>query len=152
MPEFDRTAACLAELSTMDDDTTAQIAEIAFVTQNDYGVLADLRKSIAAQYSAGHVERRDRWRVAGDVGTDVAGQGDQLPRFAAVTDIEYPRLDVGGSFDPGLGTVPVSGDATIGQVVESAVRTRLAMAAHALLTYLEDYADDKEADHEDTDG
>src|SRR4051794_6952783 len=96
MPEFDRTAAILAELESLNDDTTAQLAEITFATQDDHGSLEILRDSIADEYRQGNVDSRDLSTTARTVGADVAGRGDRMARFAAVYDIE--RLTVAAEY------------------------------------------------------
>jgi hypothetical protein len=151
MPEFDRTANIQDELRSLDDDTTAQLAEITFTSQDDQGTCRLLRESIAEEYRNGHAERRDRWWVAGTVGEDVAGRGDRMARFASVYDIEAMPIIIDIEHAGGLSAVSVSAGQTIGDVVCRALAVRLTHAAYQLMTYLEDHADSKEGEHEDTD-
>lgn len=146
MPEFDRRAAILAELDSLDDDTTAQLAGITFVTQEDHATLRLLRESIAEEYRTGRAETRDRYPVARAVGEDVAGRGHQMARFASISDIDtLPTTAT--AFDPGA--VQIAEDMRIGEIVAAALTLRLSQAAYELLGYLEDDADTKEADHPD---
>jgi hypothetical protein len=151
MPEFDRDAAILTELASLDDDATAQTAQITFRTQEDYGTCRVLRESIAEEYRNGRADDRNRWRTAEEIGADVAGRGDQMLRFAAMSDIGDLTVTYEHSGIPGTNEVPVNEGDDLDDVVSHALTVRLTHAAYQLLTYLEDVADDKEDDHVDTD-
>lgn len=146
MPEFDRTAVILAELASLDDVATAQIAEITFVTQEDHGVLRTLRESLAEEYTSDNVDTDDRERTARVVGEDVAGRGDRMVRFASLHDIGSLRVTPAYDHEG----VPVAYGDDLDTVVLAALTTRFTHAAYTLITYLEDDADTKESDHDDT--
>ena len=148
MPEFDRTAAALAELASMDDDETARCAEITFVEGVDHGMLAILRESLAEEYRNGHVERRDRGRVAATVGEDLANRADTLAWFGVIRDILGLETST-EDYDPDR--VAVRHGGSLADVVEDGLRLRFTNAAYALLTVIEDEVDEKEYNHPDDD-
>lgn len=148
MPEFDRTAAALAELAAMDDDETARCAEITFVDGVDHGILRVLRESLAEEYRQGHVDRRDRYRVAATIGEDLANRADTLKWFGVIRDmlsLETTTED----FD--RDRVAVRHGGNLEDVVEDGLRLRFTLAAHALLTVIEDEVDEQEYNHPDDD-
>lgn len=149
MSEFDRSATILAELASLTDDQTAQLASITFRTQDDLGTCRIMRDSIAEEYRKSADTRRepDRYPLACRVGADVAGRGDQFARFAAVYDIGDLRV-AADDYDPS--SVQVSERTTVADIVADALRVRLSQAAYALLTYLEEDADEKEYSQPDT--
>lgn len=148
MPEFDRTAAALAELATFDDDDTARYADITFTDGEDRGMCAILRESVAEEYRAGHVECRTRERVARDVAEDLTRRADTLRWFGAIRDIL--RLDTTTEdYDPDR--VAVRHGGCLEDTVEDALRLRFVRAAYALLTVIEDEVDEKETNHPDDD-
>lgn len=155
MTEFDRVAAALAILTAMDDDDLAQNADIAFTTQDDRGVCRALRQSVTEEYQAGHVERRDRHRVAADVGEDLTKRADTLAWFGVISDI----LDLDTTTeDYDEERVRVTHGGRLADVVDDALRVRFTNAAYTLLTVIEDQVDDQETSHptdddtDDTDG
>lgn len=148
MPEFDRTAAALAVLADLDDDTTARYAEITFTDGEDRGICRLLRESITEEYRAGHVELRTRERVAGDVAAHLVDRSDTLRWFGAVRDILTLETTT-EDYDPER--VAVRHGGRLEDTAEDALRLRFVQAAYALLTVVEDDVDTQEAEHDDTD-
>ncbi len=59
MAEFDRVAAILSTLTSLDDRATAELAGITFATDDDHGICHDLRKAVAKEYRNGNAGGRD---------------------------------------------------------------------------------------------
>jgi hypothetical protein len=138
MVTFDRTAAILSVLTSLDDRTTADVACISFATDNDHGVCHDLREILAREYRDGSAGRRDWYETAAIVATDVASRGDQFLRFAAVSDIATLHISTSPYDDVDL--VIVDYGESLGDVVANALRFRFRQAAYQLVAYLEEHA------------
>lgn len=137
MVEFDRTAAILSELISLDDPTTAHLADIAFTAESDHGVCRDLREALAREYRDGKVGGRDWYETAAIVAADVASRGNQLLRFAAVSDITTTCIST-SPYDEEDMVIVDYGD-SLGDVVAAALRFRFKRAAYQLVAYLEDH-------------
>jgi hypothetical protein len=150
MVEFDRTAAILFELNDLDDRFVAHLAGISFHSDNDCGVIRDLRESLAREYRNGNAGRRDWYETAAIVAQYVARRGDQFLRFAAVTDIGELRMSP-SPYDEEEAIV-VGLDDTIAEVVDAALRFRFKRAAYQLVASLEDIANHQATQHDNRDG
>lgn len=145
--EFDRAAAILAELDRMDDDTTAFVAGITFVDGDDHGTCQALREAVAEEYRTGRAERRDKFRTARTVGNNVAEHGSHMTLLAAISRIGDMRTTIVEDSDDDAVLINDGDDVDV--VVLAVLRVRYRQAAEALLTHLEEYADDRECDGDD---
>lgn len=146
MSEFNRTTAILAELASLTDYDTARHADITFTFTTDEGerICRVLRESVAEEYRAGNVDWQDRVRVAATVGQGLTKRADTLAWFAAIHDIL--TLTTTTEYDPDQ--VFVADGSTMGESVTDALRVRFTQAAYALLTYLEQNADEKQFNYD----
>lgn len=157
MVEFDRTAAILSTLTSLDDRATAELAGITFATDNDHGVCHDLREALAREYRNGNAGGCDWYQTAasvaehltednaGDGEGEVASHGAQFLRFAAVSDIPTLRISTSPYDDEDM--VIVDYGEPLGAVMANALRLRFKQAAYQLVASLEDHADQQAHHH-----